>query len=59
MQKRYWGQHLWARGYFCATLGALNEEMIRQYVENQRDDEGDFKVWNLDSKPGGGELKPN
>ncbi len=21
LRKRYWGQHLWARGYFCATVG--------------------------------------
>src|SRR5277367_3373038 len=22
LKKRYWGQHLWARGYFCASVGA-------------------------------------
>lgn len=32
LQKRYWGQHLWARGYFCTSVGAINEEMIRQYI---------------------------
>ena len=21
LKKRYWGRHLWARGYFCATVG--------------------------------------
>ena len=25
LRKRYWGQHLWARGYFCATVGAVDE----------------------------------
>ena len=40
LQKRYWGQHLWARGYFCATVGAVTEEMIRRYVEGQQT-EGD------------------
>ncbi len=45
LQKRYWGQHLWARGYFCASVGAVNEEMIRQYVENQSEDEKSFQVW--------------
>jgi putative transposase len=29
LKKRYWGQHLWARGYFCATVGTVNEETIR------------------------------
>ena len=44
--KRYWGQHLWARGYFCATVGAVDEDTIKQYIENQRWDEDDqgFKV---------------
>jgi putative transposase len=35
LKKRYWGQHLWSRGYFCATVGSVTEEMIRQYIENQ------------------------
>ena len=38
------GQHLWARGYFCATVGAVNEEQIKRYIENQSEDEGEFKV---------------
>ena len=29
--KRYWGQHLWARGYFCATVGAVDEQTIKAY----------------------------
>ena len=46
LRKRYWGQHLWARGYFCATVGAVDEKTVMQYIENQKwdqDDEG-FKV---------------
>ena len=35
LKKRYWGQHLWARGYFCATVGSVDAETIRLYVENQ------------------------
>ena len=26
LKKRYWGQHLWARGYFCATVGTVTEK---------------------------------
>jgi putative transposase len=37
--KRYWGQHLWARGYFCATVGAVDEAKIKEYIENQKWDE--------------------
>jgi putative transposase len=44
--KRYWGQHMWARGYFCATVGAVDEETIKHYIETQRWDEDDqgFKI---------------
>ena len=34
IRKRYWGQHFWARGYFCATVGQMTEEMIEQYLEH-------------------------
>ena len=44
--KRYWGQHLWARGYFCATVGAGDEKTILEYIENQKWDQDDqgFKI---------------
>ncbi|OTA14072.1 transposase [Xenorhabdus vietnamensis] len=32
LKKRYWGQHFWGRGYFCATVGRLTEEMIKAYL---------------------------
>ena len=35
LQKRYWGKHLWARGYFCATIGKVTEKMIQAYIEQQ------------------------
>ncbi len=34
IKKRYWGRHFWARGYFCATSGQVNEEMIKNYLEH-------------------------
>ena len=30
---------MWARGYFCATVGEITEEMIKAYVENHKDKE--------------------
>ncbi len=36
--KRYWGMHLWARGYFVSTVG-INSEVIREYVKNQEDEQ--------------------
>ena len=46
LRKRYWGQHLWARGYFCASVGAVDDEAIKKYIENQKWDEEDqgFKI---------------
>lgn len=32
--KKYWGRHLWSRGYCVSTVG-LNEEQIRKYVKYQ------------------------
>jgi putative transposase len=29
--RRYWGRHLWSRGYCVSTVG-LDEEQIRKYV---------------------------
>lgn len=36
--KRYWGQHLWTRGYCVSTVG-LNEQQIREYVKWQEKQE--------------------
>ena len=34
LKKRYWGQHLWARGYFCVTSGEVTADMIQSYIEH-------------------------
>jgi putative transposase len=39
LRKRYWGQHLWASGYHCATVGAVTEETIKTYIENQQEED--------------------
>jgi len=36
LRKRYWGRHLWARGYFCASSGTVTDEMIKAYIEQQK-----------------------
>ena len=35
LKKEYWGQHIWGRGYLCGTVGEVDEETIRNYIENQ------------------------
>ena len=46
LKKRYWGQHMWGRGYFCGTVGAVNEETIRKYIEEQalEEDGNNFQI---------------
>jgi putative transposase len=36
LKKRCWGKHLWARGYFCASVGVVDEGTIKWYIENQQ-----------------------
>ena len=35
LKKQYWGQHLWARGYFAVTSGTITDEMINEYINEQ------------------------
>jgi putative transposase len=35
LRRQYWGQHLWARGYFVASTGNVTDEVIAQYIEMQ------------------------
>ena len=46
LKKRYWGQHLWARGYFCATVGSVTKETVQKYIESQLEqgDVNHFKI---------------
>ena len=43
IKKRYWGQHFWARGYFCATVGQMTEEMVKEYLEHHFEPNPDDK----------------
>lgn len=57
LRKRYWGMHLWSRGYFCSTVGAVDEEQIKEYIDNQSSEESeDFKVWDEPKKTLGNTL---
>jgi putative transposase len=39
LNKKFWGKHLWARGYFSVTSGSITDEMIMEYIQNQDDDD--------------------
>ncbi len=45
LKKHYWGQHLWSRGYFCATVGSVTEEQVKNYIEHQEEENEDIQVW--------------
>jgi len=46
LKKRYWGQHLWARGYFVVTVGNVTQEDVQTYIENQEEHhkKDDFRI---------------
>ena len=41
LRKRYWGQHLWARGYWVASSGNVTDEAWKDYIKNQQPAEPD------------------
>ena len=45
LRKRFWGRHLWARGYFCCSSGNVTDEHVKAYIENQGlEKDEDFRV---------------
>ncbi len=44
LKKKYWGQHVWGTGYFCRSVGAVTEAMIKDYIENQEEYDENFKI---------------
>lgn len=41
LRKRYWGQHLWARGYWVASSGKVTDEVWKEYIKNRQPPEPD------------------
>ena|SRR2546430_9216675 len=45
LKKKFWGGHMWSRGYFCCSSGNVTDEIIKQYIENQsHDKDEDFRI---------------
>lgn len=52
LRKKYWGMHIWARGYFVSTVG-VNSEVIKKYVREQTETqirEEQLSLWKDDSE---------
>lgn len=48
LQKVFWGQHLWATGYFCATTGTVTDTAVKTYIEEQgKNEENEDKTFLL------------
>ncbi|GLS17833.1 IS200/IS605 family transposase [Labrys miyagiensis] len=46
LRRRYWGQHLWGRGYWVASSGNVTDEVWKRYIEDQQPatPDDDFEV---------------
>ncbi len=47
LRKKYWGQHLWARGYFVVSVGNVTKQMLQEYIEHHfegKESEDSFRV---------------
>ena len=37
LKEKYYGKHLWARGYFSSTSGNVTDDIINEYIDNHED----------------------
>jgi len=44
LRKQYWGQRMWARGFFACSTGNVTDEMVKAYIEGHTDTDDRFKV---------------
>jgi putative transposase len=44
VSKQYWGQRMWARGYFACGTGNVTDEMVRQYIDGHQETDDTFRV---------------
>jgi putative transposase len=53
MRKRFWGRHVWARGYLCRRSGNVTDEVIKADIAQQSHDSDDvFRIEGEASPPG-------
>ena len=49
LRQKFWGNHLWARGYFSVSSGNITDEMIIEYIKEQEGENielNNFKITN-------------
>ncbi len=50
LRKKFWGRHLWARGYLAVSSGTITDEIVQEYIDEhegeQIADDGRFPIDN-------------
>ena len=41
LSQKFWGRHVWARGYFAASSGNVTDEVIMEYIRTQDQETSD------------------
>lgn len=49
LKKKYWGQHLWARGYFAVSVGNVTSEIIKHYIDGHMESEEQDDPFHIES----------
>ena len=46
LRKMFWGQHIWARGYFAVSTGNVTDKVIADYIASQDEEpkDEDFQI---------------
>jgi putative transposase len=47
LARKYWGLHIWARGYFVSTVG-IDRDVIKKYIQDQQSHQirqDQLKLW--------------
>jgi len=44
LRKQYWGQRMWARGYFACSTGNVTDEMVKAYLKHHVEGKDEFDV---------------
>ena len=39
-ERKFWGSGLWSRGCYYGSVGAIIEESVKKYIENQKSNIG-------------------
>jgi putative transposase len=50
INKRYWGRHFWAKEYFVSSVGQVDKDTIKKYIENYNSEDIDDDTFKLNTE---------